>query len=516
LLAVVPLGGVHAQGARTLLFAQSVPVTALDPAGASIYLVYPAGYEAAFLIYDGLVRFDGQMKIVPELARSWSVSADGRMWTFKLRTGVTFQDGTPLSARLVAADLQRQANPQTNQSNRPLWDPVSSVTAPDDQTVLITTKAAFGALLNTVAHGSALIASPQAITQWGAEYKLHPLGTGPYKVDRWDVGTELALVRNPAYWGPKPGFDRMVLSNVPDATTRVAMLQSGQAQVAEAIPPENVAELSRVPSVQMIVKPALRTFGMGMNLNHPPLDDPKVRLALNYAVNKDAIVRAIFHGQATALTSPIAPQTVGATAVGAYPFDPAKARSLLAEAGWTPGPQKIAMKNGRPLHLTLLTPDGAYPHDVEVTETVADYLRNVGVDATIEKVEPAVFWDHLLIPPGQLTWDLVLFGFNPSNGDGGYHLDSLFHSNPDRLHRPWVWNFTWYTNAQVDGWLTDGAHAVDPRVRAQFYGNVQRRVWSDAPYLWLYGEDVIVGASRSVKNVEVLPIIFTVLKFAQP
>jgi ABC-type transport system substrate-binding protein len=511
--ALAPLQ-VGAQAPAALMVAQNVAVTALDPAGPSIFLVYPAGSEAAFLIYDGLVRFAEDMTIAPDLATSWNVAADGRTWTFKLRRGVSFQDGTPLTAQAVVADLQREISPSTNQSNRTLWDPIASVSAPDANTIQIVTKEPYGALLNTLAHGSALIASPAAVEKSGTLYKLHPVGTGPYKVDRWDVGTQLEVTRNPQYWAGKPGFDRIVLRNVPDPTTRVAMVQSGQAQVAEAIPPENVDELRRIPGVTVTVKPALRTFGMGINMNRPILQDIRVRQALNYAVNKELIVKALFRGNATVLHSPLAPQTSGYADVGPWPYDPPKARRLLEEAGWKPAPPiGVRVKDGIPLQLSLLTPQGAFPHDVEVIETLADYLRNVGFEPHFMYVEPAVFWDHLLIPPDQYKWDLVLFGFNPSNGDGGYHLDSLYHSNPDRQHRPRVWNFTWYSNPEVDAWLSEGARALDPKVRSAAYAKVERRVWNDVPYLWLYAENVIV-ATRDVRGVEVLPIVFTILRAA--
>jgi ABC-type transport system substrate-binding protein len=504
-----------AQAPATLTVAQSVAVTALDPAGPSIFLVYPAGYEAAFLVYDGLVRFTEDMSIVPALATSWNVGPDGRTWTFKIRRGVSFQDGAPLTAQAVVADLEREINPSTNQSNRPLWDPIHSVSAPDANTVQIVTKDPYGALLNTLAHGSGLIVSPGAVEKFGTQYKLHPVGTGPYKVERWDVGTQLEVIRHPQYWGGRPGFDRIVLRNVPDPTTRVALIHSGQAQVAEAVPPENVGELKRVPGVTVTVKPALRTFGMGINLNRPFLQDIRVRQALNYAVNKELIVKALFRGNATVLRSPLAPQTSGYVEVGPWPYDPPKARKLLEEAGWKPAPPVgVRVKEGKSLQLTLLTPQGAFPHDVEVIETLADYLRNVGFEAHFLYVEPAVFWDHLLIPPDQYKWDLVLFGFNPSNGDGGYHLDSLYRSNTDRQRRPRVWNVTWYSNPRVDAWLSEGDRAVDPKVRGAAFAKVERQVWGDVPYLWLYAENVIV-ATRDVSGVEVLPIVFTILRSAR-
>ena len=512
---LTPLTG-DAQAPSTLTVIQSAAVTSLDPAEPQVFPAHPAGDDAAFLVYDGLVRFNEQLTLVPQLATSWTVASDGRTWTFKIRGGVAFQDGSPLTAQAVVANFKRAVDRPTDQSTRPLWDPVESVSAPDAATVQIVTKEPHGALLYTLADGSALIASPQAVDTWGAQYKVHPAGTGPYQVNSWDAGTQLEMLRTPRFWGDRPGFDRIVFRNIPDPGLRVAMIRSAQAQVAEGIPPGSVDDLQRVPGLTVIVKPALRTFGMAINLNRPVLQDVRVRQALNYAVNKELIVKALFRGNAMVLHSPLAPQASGYADVGPWPYDPPKARALLEGAGWTPAPPiGVRVRDGKRLELTLLTPKGAFPRDVEVIETLADYLRNVGFEVHFLYVEPAGFWDHLLISPDRYAWDLVFFGFAPDNGDGGLQLDSLYRSNPDRQHRPRAWNFTWYANPQVDAWLTQGSRAIDPRTRAAAYARVERRVWDDVPYLWLYAENVIV-ATRNVRGVEVLPTEVTILRSAHP
>src|SRR6516165_2963712 len=201
----------RAQAPATLTFAQSAAVTALDPAGPPAFLPSPAMWEAAWLVYDGLVRLTDEVKIVPELATSWNVGQDGRTWTFNVRRGASFHDGTPVTAQAIAGDLAREASAATNQSYRSLWDPIASVSAPNASTVQIVTKQPYAALLNTLAHNTALIVSPAAVEKWGAEYRLHPVGSGPYQVDRWDVGAELEVRRNGQYWGGVPAFERIAL-----------------------------------------------------------------------------------------------------------------------------------------------------------------------------------------------------------------------------------------------------------------------------------------------------------------
>ena len=502
--------------AQTLTYAQNVAVTAMDTAGPTIGTVYPAGYEGMFLVYDNLVHFTEKMAIEPQLATEWSTSADGRTWTFKLRRGVTFHDGTPFNADAVVFHVERQIDPKVNASNRPLWDPIASVKKVDDATVAITTHKPYGALLNTLAHGSGGIVSPDAVKKHGANFKLNPVGAGPYMLEKWDVGSELTLKRFDGYWGGKAPFARLVLKHVPDPATRLAMVQSGQADVINAVPVESVAQIQSLPAVEVIARPALRTFGFGLNLNRKAFQDVRVRHALNHAVDRAALIKAVFRGYATPIDSPLSPFTTGYGPVGSFDYSPDKARQLLGEAGWKPGPDGILRKDGEAFEVTVLTPQGMLPKDIEVTQALQGFLGKVGVKATINKVEPAAFWDYLRVPPDKIAWDMVLFGFNPSNGDGGYHLSSLFASNPSRTERPKVWNFTWYTNPKVDSLLAESDQMVDAAKRKALLVEAARLAWTDAPYVWLYAENVVVAKRKDLRGVEVQPVVFTILRNARP
>lgn len=506
----------NAQNERALTYAQNVPVTAMDTAGSSIGTVYPSGYEAMFLVYDTLVAFNDKMAIVPQLATGWSVSRDGLTWTFKLRPGVTFHDGTPLNADAVVFHLGRQIDPNINKSNRPLWDPISGARKTDDYTVGITTRKPFGALLNTLAHASGGIVSPAAVRRLGEGFAKAPVGAGPYAFERLDTGTELVVRRFDRYWGGPAGYPRIILRHVPDPTTRIALLLSGQADVINAIPPENVAQLQGSRDVEVIARPALRTFGFAFNLNRPFFQDVRVGQAFNYAINRPAIIKAIFRDFATPIDSPLSPFTMGHASAGGYQYDVGKARTLLAEAGWKPGSDGVLRKEGQAFEISVLTPIGMLPKDIEVTQAFQDFLRTIGVRVSINRVEPAAFWDYLRVPPDRLKWDMVLFGFNPSNGDGAYHLASLFESNPSRREPPKVWNFTWYSNPKVDAWLTEADATIDQAKRNSLLAQVQRVVWADAPYVWLYAENVIVAKRKAVRDVQVLPIVFTILRNAKP
>jgi ABC-type transport system substrate-binding protein len=156
-----------------------------------------------------------------------------------------------------------------------------------------------------------------------------------------------------------------------------------------------------------------------------------------------------------------------------------------------------------------------FPRDVEVVETLADYLRNVGFEPHFLYAGPEAFLDQLLVPPDRYRWDLALLGFTPATGDGGDELSQLFASNPDTQHPPRAWNIAWYADPAVDGWLREAAGTAGPARRTAAYAKVERRVWEDAPYLWLYTEDTTV-ATRGVRDVVVLPTVFTILRSARP
>jgi ABC-type transport system substrate-binding protein len=198
---------------------------------------------------------------------------------------------------------------------------------------------------------------------------------------------------------------------------------------------------------------------------------------------------------------------------GEYPYNPEKARELLAEAGWrdTDG-DGIVDKNGQPLQLTFMTPDGAYYGDVMTAEAIARYLREVGVDVKIWKVERAATYGYWTAPPAQIQWDLTLRAFNPSNASGLYHLQNEFLSNPVDDTSPWAWNVEWYSNPQVDELIKKAAATVDLDQQAQLIAEAQRIIWNDCPSIFLFVPQNLVAARKELKGVWVQPVMFVILK----
>lgn len=497
-----------------ITFGQSTAVLTLDPAHGA-FTGYPGGYEAALVLFDRLLDFDADMTIVPQLAESYRMSDDLQSCELKLRSGVTFHDGTPCDAAAVKFNIERMMNKEINTTNRPLWDPISGVDMVDDTTIVIRMSAPFAQLPNTLAHGSGAIVSPAAIEKFGEDgFAQNPVGAGPYRLDSFNAGQELVLKAYDGYWGGAPGASGIVFRFIAEPATRINALTTGAVDVIDAVPVHLVGQLSGNADIEIARRPGLRPIGLAFNLTRPALQDVKVRKALNLAVPVATIAERVFFGFAKAPDSPLAFDAIGHRTVGETVFDQAKAKALLAEAGYSAGADGILEKDGEKLSLSFFAPDGLFPGDVAVAEIVAASLRQVGVDAAINKIEKGAYWDHLRQDKANLAWDMAMFGFNPSNASGTYHLASLFKSNADDNGKPDVWNIARYRNEKVDALLETASSAPEESARLDALGEAQALIWEDAPYLWLQINENVSAAGKSVSGLGVLPIVFTTLRNA--
>ena len=321
----------------------------------------------------------------------------------------------------------------------------------DEHTVVIRTKASFSQLLNSLAHGSGSMVSPTAVEKHGEKgIAQNPVGAGPYRLESFTSGQEVALRAFDGYWGGKPAADRLVFKYILEASTRIAALRTGSVDVIDSVPVQLVAGLRKEPNLDVVVRPSLRPMGLAINLSRPPYDDLRVRRALNHAIPVETIAERVFFGFAKASDSPLAFDTQGYQKQRPYEYSVAKAKALLAEAGFKPGANGQLERDGKPLKMTLLASDGLFPGDVSIAEIAQRAFQQVGIDVTINKIERGAYWDALRQDRAALTFDLAVFGFNPSNASGLYHLESLFKSNADDAARPTVWNMGRYRNPKVD------------------------------------------------------------------
>ncbi len=490
---------------RQLTYGQGTAVLTLDPAH-GCFTGYPAGYEAALCLYDRLLDFDARMKIVPELAESFTMASDLKSATLKLRAGVKFHDGTPFDAAAVKLNFERMMDPKRNPTNRPLWDPFSGVDAPDAATVVIRLREPFAQLPNTLAHGSGAIVSPAALEKYGESgIAQHPVGAGPFRMASFNPGQELVVEAFDAYWGGRPRAGRIVFHYIAEPATRLNALRTSAVDVIDSVPVALVGSLKADPDAIVLTSPGLRPIGLAINLLREPLRDARVRQALNLAVPVELIAQKVFFGYARAPDSPLAFNTEGYHSVSKLAFDAARAKSLLAEAGFTAA---------KPLKLAMYASNGLFPDDAAVAQVAANALKQVGVEASLTQIESGSYWDALRQDAAGVRWDLAMFGFNPSNASGLYQLNSLFKSNANDAGRPDVWNIGRYRNKQVDQLLAKAGTAEKTSDRDAALALAQEIIWKDNPYVWLQINENISATRKTVSGVEVWPIVFTSLRHA--
>ena len=496
----------------TLTDGEKDPAQSLDSA-------HPGGsltdQEVFRHIYDGLVIYDENLNVHPDLAESWTVSSDGTVWTFKLRKGVQFQDGTPFNAAAVKYHFDRILDPKEASGMRSFYSSIEDITTPDDYTVNFRTKAPFGPFLNYMAHGSAGIVSRAAVEKWGQDYSVHPVGTGPYKFEDFIAGERVVLARNDTFWGGRPCFDQLIFRVIPDDGARAAALQTGELDSMAPVSVNDVARLRQQKDLVIAPKPVITMMYIGFNLSKEPFQDLRVRQALSMAIDRKGIVDKILDGFATVADSPMAKGTFGYSPSPTYPYDPAKAKALLAAAGWTPGPGGILQKNGTPLKFVLWTPQDLYLKDVAVAQAAQAEMRAVGADVDLKVVEAANWFTTLRVPAAQAPYDMFMWSLTPTTGDGYQQLNELSRSDPDPSKPPSDWNLSHYVNPKVDQLISLAGTTTDQDKRKVALRDAQRIIMSDAPLVFLYSLDFVLGYKANLTGVRLLPNRFVDLREAR-
>jgi peptide/nickel transport system substrate-binding protein len=458
---------------NTLIIGQPTDADSVDPHKTTAVIAV----ERIYNLYDTLVNLDFDMqKIVAGLAEKWTVSPDGKTYTFVLRKGVKFHSGKPLTAADVKFSLDRWRDPATASPTRFRVAEVEEVTAKDDQTVVVRLAARSNYFLFNLASGFASILNPDAVRRHGASYgTLAVDGTGPFKFKEWVLRDRFVVERNPEYaWGP-PMFanrgpaklDRVVWRVIPEDTTRLFELeQGGGLSVSRWIAFSELPRLKKDPNLRVVEYQVGYVVYLGFNLNKDIVADVRVRRAVNHAIKKDDIVNEIFYGFGAPADGPVSPIVPGQwkdVAKAAYGYDPAKARALLDEAGWKPGPDGIRVKGGQRLTLPIMAIAGyGYPDTLTLIQA---QLKEVGVDVEQVLLEEAAIWAHL--KAGEHT--LFAMGNPHSNPDEVLML--YFHSK----NRPAPNRFG-FAEPRIDRLLEEGRTTADKKRWQEAYTEVQKRV----------------------------------------
>lgn len=395
-----------AQTPDTLVVAQSADPDTADPHKST----GTATMNVLTNLYDTLVRRDADLKLHPGLALSWRM-VDPTTWEFKLRQGVKFHDGEPFNAQAVKFSFDRMLDPKTKWPGAGGLRLIKAVSAVDDSTVRITTQAPWPAMPRFLGYYG-MIVPPGYLKQNGEESLIrHPVGTGPYRFVRWVKDDRMELQANPEYWGGRPKISRVVFRVIPTDAPRVAELLAGSVHIINLIPPELFSPIQISSKTKLVVGKSLSVFFVIYNLvNVPkdkPLADPRVRQAMNYAINREAIVKTVLHGVGEPVAT-FCSQIMEACDKSVPPFgyNPDRARALLREAGYANG-----------FDFTISGTSGIYPGDRDIVLAVADQLSKVGVRAKVDTQEIGVqlraVLDRKLADDGWFTRFTDFFGIAP-------------------------------------------------------------------------------------------------------
>ncbi|HXF83695.1 MAG TPA: ABC transporter substrate-binding protein, partial [bacterium] len=435
-------------------------------------------------------------EIRPKLATRWQISPDGLTYTFTLRPGVRFHDGTPVNAAAVKFSLERLLDPKVRVPNRHLFAMISEIEAVGDLTVRLRLKEPSPLLLANLGGGVAAILSPAAVQRAGDRFAVAPVGagSGPYMFKEWRRGDSILIERNPHYWGPKPVFEEVLFRVVPDAGTRLAQLLAGDVHMAMLPPAPDVKGLRQNPRVRLVEAPTDRTIFLVLNTQWGPFKDVRVRQAMNYAINKRAILSSILFDLGTVAVSPCPPMMFGHApqAEGGWPYNPVKAKQLLAEAGYPNG-----------FEVNFFTPTGRYIQDFQFAQAIAAQLQNVGIRANVSTMDWPSYVGVILTPPDRTRIQMMVLGWAWPVLDCDGALFGQFHSSS---HPPTGLGPAFYRNERVDRLLEQARRSVDPQARRAAYREAQQLIWNDAPWVFLWTQKWYVATVRNLEGVKVLPI----------
>jgi peptide/nickel transport system substrate-binding protein len=448
-------------------------------------------------VFESLVDVDRQGKPVPGLALSWK-AVDDLTWEFALRRGVTFHDGEPFNADTVLFNLDRMFRRNLDKlgikdvpagtSFEKVYPFVSRWEKVDDFTVRVITTEPAPTLWDFLGR-EPLVPRAWTIKHGVEALNEKPVGTGPWRLVEWKRKDHMRFERHEGYWGAPPLTRRLRLQVIPEAAARLAALRAGQVHLVEAVPPLDAEVLGRDPALRVVS--SVQKLACRIYLNGRTKDkyesggrdgvfiDPRVRLALNYAVNREAIIKKIFHGLALPNASPVATVSYGHAAQPPYPYDPAQARALLAEAGWKATPKGLVNAGGEALTLQLLLPAKHYGQAFDETVTaVVEMLKAVGVQVTVQTLDF-----------GSLLQTLTKGTLPPNGGFAACRTSNNL--DGDDYVRDWasttLVNWTPYP-AELLGLYQSTRRQVDARKRLAALADLQRQVRDWAPVVSLYQE----------------------------
>ena len=432
-------------------------------------------------IYDRLLDRDPKtFKPRPMLAESWRIVTD-TTWEFKLRKGVKFHNGEPFTAHAVKATIDYALDP-ANKSHftaAAYWGLVKEVQVVDDFAVRFLTKQPWPNLIDSASLTNSLIMPAKALRELGpAKLAEKPIGTGPFRFVEWKRDERLVLERNPDYWQGPADVSRVTFRFIPEFSARMAALLSGEIDIMKDVPPHTVEAVERSGRARLRSTVSSRINYLALvNLKPGPMQDVRVRRAMNHAVDVDELIKQVLKGRATRMCGPMAPANVDYAPVECYKHDQARALALLKEVGQDPAK----------LELTLDTPSGRYPLDKDVSLAIAAQLQRLGIKVNVVVNEWGTHLDKI---KNRNTGDMFFLGWGPAlHGQGT--MQPLFLA--DQTYA------SYGNNAMLSEKISRASTLLDPKARAEAYAELQRLVHDEAPWVFLWQQHDLYGVAGRVE-----------------
>ncbi|MFJ8066557.1 ABC transporter substrate-binding protein [Psychrobacillus sp. NPDC096426] len=477
---------------KVLIFGRGGDSVSLDPAA----VTDGESFKVTQNVFETLLNFGEQDTTINEgLATKWEPSEDGLTYTFTLREGVKFHDGTDFNAEAVVKNFERWAN--GSEDKFPYYASmfggfvgdeghvIESVTADGDYTVVFKLKRAQAPFLKNIAMSPFGIASPTAFEAAGNKFGDNPVGTGPFKFVEWKRNDSITIEKFPEYWNAGfPKLDKIIFRAIPDNSARLNELLANKIDLADGINPSDAATVEGDSNLQLFKRPSMNVGYLGLTTTRPPFDNVKVRQAINYAIDKQSIVDAFFEGRAEIAKNPMPPSISGYNEdIPGYEYDPEKAKQLLAEAGFADGfeMELWAMPVPRPY-----MPDGA-----KVAEVIQKNLEDIGVKATIVSFE----WATYLEKARNGEADAFMLGWTGDNGDADNFIYVLL--DGDNIGSN---NYTYYDNQDLHKILIQAQTEVDEDKRNELYKQAQEIIFEDAPWVPLAHSTPLLAGTADIVN----------------
>lgn len=478
----------------TLVFAMNTDVQSMDPQIQND----TTSEQVVKMLYNTLLKFEDDGTVVGDLAESWSVSEDKLTWTFNLKQGVKFHNGKELTSADVKATFDRALNAEAGGlRTTEIIKMFTAVEAPDPYTVTITTDAPYGPMESLMCNMSLGIMDADYIEQYGLDLGTSAEGengTGPFKVVSWERDQEIVVERFDDYFGTPAKLQTVVYTIIPEAASRVIALETGEVDVIDKPTDEDLARLEAdTENFTVLRKPTISQRLFRFGCNDPIISNTKVRQAIVYAIDRQAIIDALFTGSGYPSTAPLAPVTFGYSDLGEIEQDLELAKSLLAEAGYPDG-----------FDTKIITTE-RYQNGIELAEIISQQLAQIGINAKIEVWE----WSALSASWNGITADefdqpIFIMGAGPSMRDADGGLRGLYTTSETGLNDR---NYGFYSNAEVDSLIEQGMQETDQQKRVEIYKEAMEILYREDPVaFWLFDMYGLAITSSKVEGVTLSPI----------